>query len=141
MNHNPRSRTWFRLAALYFAIGVMLGVAMGASGDHSLFAVHAHVNLLGWVSMALFGIIGTAYPSITEGRIATAQFWTYNIGVPVMLGALTLRLKGFASVEPLIAAASLLIGCSVLLFAWLVFSRIGVTAEGLSGATGESRLS
>jgi hypothetical protein len=141
MNHNPRSRTWFQLAALYFAIGVMLGVAMGASGDHSLFAVHAHVNLLGWVSMALFGIIGTAYPSITEGRIAAAQFWTYNIGVPVMLGALTLRLKGFASVEPLIAAASLLIGCSVLLFAWLVFSRIGVTAEGLSGATGESRLS
>ncbi|MET0846628.1 MAG: hypothetical protein ABWY46_10555 [Pseudomonas sp.] len=141
MNHNPRSRTWFRLAALYFAIGVMLGVAMGASGDHSLFAVHAHVNLLGWVSMALFGIIGTAHPSITEGRVAAAQFWTYNIGVPVMLGALTLRLKGFPSVEPLIAGASILIGCSVLLFVWMVFSRIGVRAEYLSGAARESRLS
>lgn len=141
MNHNPRSRTWFRLAALYFAIGVMLGVAMGASGDHSLFAVHAHVNLLGWVSMALFGIIGTAHPSITEGRVAAAQFWTYNIGVPVMLGALTLRLKGFPSVEPLIAGASILIGCSVLLFVWMVFSRIDVRAEYLSGAARESRLS
>ncbi|MHC8358632.1 hypothetical protein ACYZTL_26330 [Pseudomonas sp. LB3P81] len=141
MNHNPRSRTWFRLAALYFASGVILGVAMGASGDHSLFAVHAHVNLLGWVSMALFGIIGTAHPSITEGRVATAQFWTYNVGVPVMLGALTLRLRGFPSVEPLIAVASIFIGCSVLLFAWLVFSRIGVTAEGLSSATRESPLS
>lgn len=141
MNHNPRSRTWFRLAALYFAIGVMLGVAMGASGDHSLFAVHAHVNLLGWVSMALFGIIGTAHPSITEGRAAAAQFWMYNIGVPVMLGALTLRLKGFAAIEPLIGAASILVGCSVLLFVWLVFSRIGVTAMGLSSATRESRTS
>ncbi|EJM91253.1 MULTISPECIES: hypothetical protein [unclassified Pseudomonas] len=141
MNHNPRSRTWFRLAALYFAIGVMLGVAMGASGDHSLFAVHAHVNLLGWVSMALFGIIGTAHPSITEGRAAAAQFWMYNIGVPVMLGALTLRLKGVAAIEPLIGAASILVGCSVLLFVWLVFSRIGVTAMGLSSATRESRTS
>lgn len=141
MNHNPRSRTWFRLAALYFAIGVMLGVAMGASGDHSLFAVHAHVNLLGWVSMALFGIIGTAHPSITEGRAAAAQFWMYNIGVPVMLGALTLRLKGVASIEPLIGVASILVGCSVLLFVWLVFSRIGVTAMGLSSATRESRAS
>ncbi|MCP1517880.1 drug/metabolite transporter superfamily protein YnfA [Pseudomonas migulae] len=141
MNHNPRSRTWFRLAALYFAIGVMLGVAMGASGDHSLFAVHAHVNLLGWVSMALFGIIGTAHPSITEGRAAAAQFWMYNIGVPVMLGALTLRLKGFAAIEPLIGAASILVGCSVLLFVWLVFSRIGVTAMGLSSATRESHAS
>ena len=141
MNHNPRSRTWFRLAALYFAIGVMLGVAMGASGDHSLFAVHAHVNLLGWVSMALFGIISTAHPSITEGRAAAAQFWMYNIGVPVMLGALTLRLKGVAAIEPLIGAASILVGCSVLLFVWLVFSRIGVTAMGLSSATRESRTS
>jgi len=141
MNHNPRSRTWFRLAALYFVIGVMLGVAMGASGDHSLFAVHAHVNLLGWVSMALFGIIGTAYPSITEGRAAAVQFWMYNIGVPVMLGALTLRLKGVAAIEPLIGVASILVGCSVLLFVWLVFSRIGVTAMGLSSTTRESHAS
>jgi len=141
MNLNHRSRTWFRLAAVYFAIGVVLGVTMGASGDHSLFAVHAHINLLGWVSMALFGLIGTVHPSITEGRVAAAQFWTFNVGVPVMLGALTLRLKGFPSVEPLIAVASMLIGCSVVLFAWQVFSRIGVTAEFSSRATGESRLS
>jgi len=141
MNHNPRSRTWFRLAAIYFAIGVMLGVAMGASGDHSLYAVHAHINLLGWVSMALFGIIGAVHPSITEGRIAAIQFWTYNVAVPVMLGALALRLKGWTSVEPLIAVASLLVGASVLLFVWQVFSRMGVTAERLTNATGESRLS
>lgn len=141
MNHNPRSRTWFRLAALYFAIGVMLGVAMGASGDHSLYAVHAHVNLLGWVSMALFGIIAALHPSLSEGRVATVQFWTYNVAVPVMLGALTLRLKGWPSVEPLIAVASLLVGASVLLFVWQVFSRLGAAAEPLASATGESRLS
>jgi hypothetical protein len=134
MNHNPRSRTWFRLAALYFALGVVMGVAMGASGDHSLFAVHAHVNLLGWVSMALFGLISALYPSIAEGRMAAAQFWTYNLGVPVMLGALTLRMKGFASVEPLIAGASILIGLSVLLFVWLAFSRIDAKAGRLSTA-------
>jgi hypothetical protein len=140
MNHNSRSRTWFRLAAIYFAIGVVMGVAMGASGDHSLFAVHAHVNLLGWVSMALFGIICAAHPSITEGRVAAVQFWAYNVGVPVMLGALTLRLKGYPAVEPLIAGASILIGCSVLLFVWLVFSRIGVSADNLSGEARESRM-
>jgi hypothetical protein len=141
MNHNPRSRTWFRLAALYFAMGVVMGVTMGASGDHSLYAVHAHVNLLGWVSMTLFGLISALHPSITEGRAAATQFWAYNIGVPLMLGALTLRLKGFPSVEPVIAFASILIGASVLLFVWLVFSRIGATAERLSRAPGQSRLS
>lgn len=141
MSYNSRSQTWFRLAVVYFAVGVGLGVTMGASGDHSLFAVHAHVNLLGWVSMALFGLIGTVRPSITEGRLAAAQFWSWNIGVPVMLGALTLRFKGFASIEPVIAVASMLIGCSVLMFVWLVFSRIGVAAEGMSDVAGKSQVS
>jgi hypothetical protein len=141
MNHNPRSRAWFRLAVAYFAVGVMLGVVMGASGDHSLFPVHAHINLLGWVSMALFGLIGTAHPSITEGRIAAAQFWMHNVGVPVMLCALTLRIKGFPSAEPLIGVASIVVGCSVLLFAWLVFARIGARAASLSSATPEARVS
>jgi len=141
MNHSLRSRAWFRLAVAYFAVGVMLGVAMGASGDHSLFPVHAHINLLGWVSMALFGLIGTVHPSITEGRVAAAQFWMHNIGVPVMLVALMLRIKGFQSAEPLIGVASVVVGCSVLLFAWLVFARIGASAESRSTATREVRAS
>jgi hypothetical protein len=137
MNHNLRSRAWFRLAAAYFAGGVMLGVAMGASGDHSLFPVHAHINLLGWVSMALFGLIGTLHPSITEGRVAATQFWMHNVGVPVMLGALALRIRGFPSAEPLIGVASIVVGCSVLLFVWLVFTRIGARVESLSSTARE----
>lgn len=141
MNPNPRSCAWFRLAAIYFAVGVILGVTMGASGDHSLHPVHAHLNLLGWVSMALFGLMGTAQPSITEGRVATLQFWMYNLGVPVMLAALTLRIKGFPSVEPLVGVASIVVGCSVLLFAWMVFARIGTRAQAVSGAARELRMS
>jgi hypothetical protein len=125
MNDNPRARAWLRLAAVYFAVGVTLGVLMGASGDYSLFPVHAHINLLGWVSMALFGLTSTAYPSVGVGRVASAQFWMHNVGVPVMLGALTLRLKGAEAAEPVIGVASIIVGLSVLLFAWLVFTRIG----------------
>lgn len=129
MNDNPRTRAWLRLAAVYFAVGVILGVAMGASGDHSLFPLHAHVNLLGWVSMALFGLIGMACPSVGVGRIATAQFWMHNVGLPVMLGALTLKLRGVEAAEPVIGVASIIVGLSVLLFAWLVVTRIGVQSR------------
>ena len=134
MNHNLRPRAWFRLAAVYFAIGVLLGVAMGASGDHSLFPVHAHINLLGWVSMMLFGLIGSVHPSIAEGRAAAVQFWMHNVGVPVMLVALTLRIKGFQSAEPWVGVASIVVGCSVLLFVWLVFARIGTRADSVRAA-------
>lgn len=124
MTDNAMSRAWFRLAAVYFVVAVLLGIAMGASGDHSLLAVHAHINLLGWVSMALFGLMGLAYPAITQGRIATWQFWLHNISVPVMLIALSARLKGVAGLDPLIGIASLAVGVGVSLFAWLVMTQI-----------------
>src|SRR5437762_11615409 len=46
---------WFvRLAVVWFVAGVALGIGMAASHDHSFFPVHAHINLLGWVSLSLF---------------------------------------------------------------------------------------
>jgi len=125
MTDNARSRAWLRVAILYFVGAVALGIVMGASGDHSLAAVHAHLNLLGWVSMTLFALIGMAYPSITTGPLATTQFWLHNAGVPVMLGALALRIKGYAAAEPVVGLASVVVGIGVALFAWLMLTRIG----------------
>lgn len=125
MYHAKRSRAWFCLAAVYFAAGIVMGIVMGASGDHALFPVHAHLNLLGWVSMALFGLISKAHPAIAEGRVASLHFWLYNAAVPVMLGALALRIKGLHAAEPVIGLASVAVGCATLLFVWLVFARAG----------------
>lgn len=140
MIDNVLSRTWFRVAVVYFVAAVALGIVMGASGDHTLVAVHAHLNLLGWASMALFALIGTVHPAITEGPVARAQFWLHNIGVPVMLGALTLRLKGYAAAEPVIGLASVIVGLSVLLFAGLVLTRIGAQPVSGAGRVTERRL-
>lgn len=133
MTDNPRSRAWFRVAVVYFVVAVALGIAMGASGDHTLAAVHAHLNLLGWVSMVLFALVGMAHPRTIEGPLATAQFWLHNLGVPVMLGALALRLKGYAAVDPVIGVASVVVGVGAALFAWLVLTRIGTQAAAGTG--------
>ena len=140
MTDNARSRAWFRVAVVYFAAAVALGIVMGASGDHTLTAVHAHLNLLGWVSMALFALIGMAHPAITEGPVATAQFWLHNIGVPVMLGALALRLMGYSAAEPVIGLASVIVGAGVVLFAWLVLTRIGTQRASVAGRSAGARV-
>lgn len=139
MTDNARSRAWLRAAVIYFVFAVALGIVMGASGDHTLMAVHAHLNLLGWVSMTLFALIGMARPSITEGPVATAQFWLHNTGVPVMLAALALRLKGYAAAEPVIGLASIIVGIGVALFAWLVLTRIGAQPAVSTGRSAEAR--
>jgi hypothetical protein len=46
----------FITGAVAALIGMGLGIAMGISQDFSLTPVHAHLNLLGWVSMLLYGL-------------------------------------------------------------------------------------
>ncbi len=130
MTCNARSRAWLRIAVIYFTVAVALGIQMGASGDHSLMAVHAHLNLLGWVSMSLFGLIGLAHPAITEGPLASCQFWFHNIGVPMMLVALAARIKGVEAAEPFVGLASVVVGLGVLLFAWMVLARLAPRSGG-----------
>jgi hypothetical protein len=58
------------LAALSLIVGVSLGIFMAASHDHQLMPVHAHINLVGWASLALFGLVYRAYPELGQRRLA-----------------------------------------------------------------------
>ena len=62
------------LAAIMLTAGVTLGVAMGIRHDFSLAPVHAHVNLVGWASLALFGIVYKLYPEMARSRLAALHF-------------------------------------------------------------------
>jgi hypothetical protein len=124
MTPTARSVTWLRIAVVYFVVAVTLGIVMGASGDHSLMPVHAHINMLGWVCMTLFGLIGHVYPATTQGRMADIQFWLYNLTVPVLLAMLTLVLKGHPALEPILGALSVVVGVTVLLFAFAVWNSV-----------------
>ena len=62
------------LAAIMLTAGVTLGVVMGIRHDFSLAPVHAHINLVGWTSLALFGIVYKLYPEMTRSRLAGLHF-------------------------------------------------------------------
>lgn len=38
----------FRAAVVFVVAGMIWGIVMGISQDHSTMAAHAHLNLLGW---------------------------------------------------------------------------------------------
>jgi hypothetical protein len=63
------------LASACLIIGVCLGIYMGVNEDLQLVAVHTHINLIGWASLALFGVIYRLYPELAASRLARAQFW------------------------------------------------------------------
>jgi cbb3-type cytochrome oxidase subunit 1 len=63
------------LASGCLIVGICLGIYMGVKEDFQLVAVHTHINLLGWVSLALFGVIYRNYPRLAASRLARAHFW------------------------------------------------------------------
>ncbi len=58
------------LAALCLITGVMMGIGMGIAHDFQFAPVHAHLNLLGWTSLALFGLTYKVYPALAQSRLA-----------------------------------------------------------------------
>lgn len=112
-----QSRRWLAMALLYFVAAVGMGVFMGATHDHRLMSVHAHMNLLGWVTMTLIAVIYHFFPRHAQSRVASAQFWLHQLGLPGMMVALGLRMYGNEAAGNFIGPFSLLVMASVLLFA------------------------
>lgn len=122
MSAEDLARRWFLAAISYFVIGISLGVYMGASHNHAMFPVHAHINLLGWASMGLTGLLYRSFPAAAESRLAVWHFWLYQTGVPLMLLAVAAIYSGNEAADPVAGAGSVVVLVSVLMFWWAIFS-------------------
>ncbi len=119
---------YFRTAIVLLIIGIAIGIHMSMAGDHSPMGAHAHLNLLGWVTSALFGVYYALHPGKASGRLPMLQYAVYIIGVVVMIPSLYVMLKGNPAMEPFVAVGSLIVFAGVLLFGWVVFTGDSKTA-------------
>src|ERR1044071_1244389 len=91
----------FVAAALaYFTVGIVLGVAMAFEPAWAgrLLLVHVHVNLLGWVSMFIYGVAYHVLPRFSgqplhSPRLADLHVVLANVGLLGMAA-------GFAGLGP-----------------------------------------
>jgi hypothetical protein len=120
----PAATTWIKLAVVYLIAGVSLGIAMGASENFLMRPVHAHLNLLGWATLAIAGLVYSVYPQAAESRLATIHFWLHNSALPVMMGSLTMLLLGHPCIVPLLAASEFVAAAGVVVFAVNVFINV-----------------
>lgn len=125
---------FLKIAAVYFAVGVLLGLIMGIIHDFRLSSVHAHINLLGWVSMALFGVIYHFYPKAAETGLAKTHFWLYNICMPVMQLSIALQLLVSESFLPVTIVSSTLLVVSVILFTINLLTKVSASSAASSGS-------
>lgn len=82
------------LACILLICGASLGIVMGAREDFQLAPVHAHLNLAGWASLALFGLTYRAYPELAAKKLAQWHFivsGTASVLLPIGIGLAVLR--------------------------------------------------
>jgi hypothetical protein len=110
-----------KLAVVYLVIGMTLGIGMGMTHNFLFRSVHAHVNLLGWVSLALAALVFHTFPETARTRLATTWFWLYNISLPVGMVAIALVLSGHNWAQPPLIASQIGIWVAGVIFAINVF--------------------
>lgn len=116
----------FQAAVLLVLAGMMWGVIMAISGDHSAMPAHAHLNLLGWVSLFLFGIFYHLHPAIDSARTALVQVWVWIIATVIQSIGVGLVHTGHESGDPIAAVSSVILLLDMVLFGWLVLRRNGL---------------
>ena len=115
------SRNFLLMGAAYLLVGVLFGMYMGGSGDHTLAPVHAHINLLGFTLMTVFGIAYRVIPGLADGLLPKLHFWLHQAGALVLLVGLFLLMSGKVAPETIgpifpVAEAAVLVGVGL----WLV---------------------
>ena len=131
------SNWFFRLAVCWLLVGVTLGLVMAGTGDHSAFPAHAHINLLGWVTMSIFAVFYRLFPAAAATKLAKAHFWIYVPAHLVQMITLFMLVRGNPSVEPVLAIASCVVAAGIIVFAvnlWKATSAAPGTSQPMGAA-------
>lgn len=118
---NSTAQTYFKTAIVLLIIGMGTGIVMSASGNHSVAGAHAHLNLIGFVLMSVYGAYFALNAAKAVGRLPKIIWLVQTIGAVVMYVSLSMLLMGNPAVEPVVALSSIAIFIAAILFAYVVW--------------------
>jgi hypothetical protein len=136
-------KTLFCVSVSLGLFGMGLGIAMGIRQDFTLMPAHAHLNLLGFVTMFLSALYYRVVPEAAASKLARYQAVVSVAGaVAFPVGIACVLLGGHDRFEPVVVAGALTVFLGMILFAAIVFRTSGqkrglaADAQRRSGALG-----
>ncbi len=125
---------WYlRMSVIYFVLGVITGMFMLLSPDQAGYymPVHVHLNLLGFMSMMIYGVGYHILPrfsgrNIYSPKLMRIQFWVANAGLIGMAVSWPLAAAGsnVSLSKPVLVISAFLSLISVVLFAINILKTI-----------------
>ena len=114
---NNYSKWLMRIAAIYAMIGALMGSDLAGRGDYTMVPAHAHILVVGWLTLFVYGIFYYVFKNISMVRTAKVQAWTSIIGGGLMPMGMLLYNKA----ESTATLLAFIIPASVLLLAIFLF--------------------
>ncbi len=104
---------FFASAVTFLLCGMIFGIFMAASQDHSLAPAHAHLNLIGGFVMSISGISYPLEPEAASKPLAKIHLGVAILGVvtfvPGIALALTMNFEGLAILGSVLTLIAMLI--------------------------------
>lgn len=107
----------------FAALGLVLGIFMAATNNHSELVAHAHILLIGFVLSFIYGIIHKLWLQQPNRAVANFQFVLHQLSaVTISVGLFLLygNIVDGAKVEPVLGVASFGVLVAMLLMIFMV---------------------
>jgi hypothetical protein len=112
----------FRLSVTIGLTGMALGIFMGIRQDFALAPAHAHLNLLGFVTLFLSALYYRAFPIAAASRLAPWQAGISALGAILFpIGIACVVIGGHDRFEFFVVAGSLTVFLGMVLFTIIVY--------------------
>lgn len=112
------AKRFFATGAVFVTLGMLLGIHMAASQDHILAPAHAHLNLIGFVTMSIYGTFYALAPAAQAGKLPQIHYWVSVIGILIGIPGIAIAVTGGG--EALAIIGSFLFLASMLIFLTVV---------------------
>lgn len=109
-----------RISAIFGLLGTVIGSHMAGAGSYAFKAVHAHILLVGWLSMFAWGVFYKVF-KVRANKLITAQGVTAIIGSIGLTAGMWLQFLKPFNVNDLFALLFYIIGGSILLISFALF--------------------
>ncbi len=112
----------FMLAGIVFVLlGMLLGIWMGSKEDFTLVPLHAHLNLVGWATMMLFGLFYRGDATAAGTALARWHLWIAVLGMILFIPGIYGANMNVGPLTIFIIPGALLTLASMLIFLWTVW--------------------
>ncbi|NUO64400.1 MAG: hypothetical protein HOQ11_13730 [Gemmatimonadaceae bacterium] len=123
-------RAFLKASLAWLTAGVTLGVAMAAHPVWTIYRpAHVHMNLLGFVTMMIYGVAYHVIPRFTghplfSVRAARSQWWLSNAGLALMVVGFAVRAHALPSGTPLLATGGTLAAAGAYTFVYVIWRTL-----------------